>query len=122
MILIDGDMILHNDFIEDHAKNAFPGYFVQGTRVLLTKDRTQAFFKTQKLIPYFFNIGLRNRKNAIHSNILSLIFSVKKNYLRGIKTCNVAFFREDCISVNGFNNDFEGWGKEDSEFFCEVNE
>ena len=28
----------------------------------------------------------------------------------------MAFFKKDCINVNGFNNDFEGWGREDSEF------
>ena len=70
-----------------------------------------------------FNIlskGLSNRKNAIHSNFLSKLFSRKKNYLRGLKTCNVAFYRKDCISVNGFNNNFEGWGREDSEFFIRL--
>ena len=28
----------------------------------------------------------------------------------------MSFFKQDCIRVNGFNNDFEGWGREDSEF------
>ena len=28
----------------------------------------------------------------------------------------MAFYRKDCININGFNNDFEGWGREDSEF------
>ena len=28
----------------------------------------------------------------------------------------MAFYKEDCININGFNNDFEGWGREDSEF------
>ena len=28
----------------------------------------------------------------------------------------MAFFRKDCININGFNNEFEGWGREDSEF------
>jgi hypothetical protein len=28
----------------------------------------------------------------------------------------MSFFRKDCISVNGFNNEFKGWGREDSEF------
>ena len=28
----------------------------------------------------------------------------------------MAFFREDFLSVNGFNEDFVGWGREDSEF------
>ena len=27
----------------------------------------------------------------------------------------MSFFRKDFITVNGFNEDFEGWGKEDSE-------
>ena len=63
----------------------------------------------------FFSKGMKGRKNSIHSNFLSKIFSTKKNYLRGIKTCNIAFFRQDFINVNGFNNEFEGWGREDSE-------
>ena len=28
----------------------------------------------------------------------------------------MAFYRKDCININGFNNEFEGWGREDSEF------
>ncbi len=36
--------------------------------------------------------------------------------MRGVKSCNIAFYKKDCISINGFNNDFEGWGREDSEF------
>ena len=32
----------------------------------------------------------------------------------------MSFFRKDCISVNGFNNEFEGWGREDSEFIMRL--
>jgi predicted glycosyltransferase involved in capsule biosynthesis len=28
----------------------------------------------------------------------------------------MGFFRKDCVNINGFNNEFEGWGREDSEF------
>ena len=56
----------------------------------------------------------------IHSNFLSTIFSTKKNSIRGIKSCNIAFYKKDCISVNGFNHEFEGWGREDSEFFIRL--
>ena len=28
----------------------------------------------------------------------------------------MSFFKDDCIKINGFNNDFIGWGREDSEF------
>ena len=116
IILIDGDMILHPEFIKDHAINSELGFFVQGNRVLLSHSKTSKIIENQKINLSFIDFGLKNRKNSIHSNLLSRYFSVKRNHLKGIKTCNLAFFKKDCIAINGFNNDFEGWGREDSEF------
>jgi len=120
IILIDGDMILHPEFIKDHVNNAEPGYFIQGIRVLLTENTTRGVLENMSVNFSFFSQGIKNRKNAIHSNFLSRLFSKKKNYLRGIKTCNMAFFKQDCVNINGFNNDFEGWGREDSEFIVRL--
>jgi glycosyltransferase involved in cell wall biosynthesis len=120
IVLIDGDMILHPEFINDHINNAQPSYFVQGSRVLLTQDKTKQALDHQKINFSLLSNGLQNRKNAIHSNSLSTLFSNKKNTLRGIKSCNLAFFKQDCISVNGFNNEFVGWGREDSEFIMRL--
>ena len=39
IVLVDGDIILHPKFIQDHIDNAEVGYFVQGTRVLLNQNR-----------------------------------------------------------------------------------
>jgi glycosyltransferase involved in cell wall biosynthesis len=120
IVLVDGDMILHPEFINDHINNAQPGYFAQGSRVLLTQDKTKQALNQQKINFSLLSNGLQNRKNAIHSNSLSRLFSNKKNTMRGIKSCNLAFFKQDCISVNGFNNEFEGWGREDSEFIMRL--
>ena len=116
IILIDGDIILHPKFVQDHVNNAKVGYFMQGSRVLLSQDITEQIIISNRISFSFFSKGMKGRKNSIHSNFLSKIFSTKKNYLRGTKTCNIAFFRQDVINVNGFNNEFEGWGREDSEF------
>ena len=116
IILIDGDMILHPEFLQDHINNAEKGFFIQGTRALLTKEKTQVVLKKMNKSFSFFSYGIKNRKNLIHSNLLSKIFLQKKKYLRGVKTCNMSFFKKDCININGFNNDFVGWGREDAEF------
>ena len=116
IVLVDGDMILHPKFIQDHLDNAEPGYFIQGTRVLLTQKRTQQALNNSTGNFSFLSRGIRNRKNAIHSNYFSKLLSKKKNHIKGIKTCNMSFYKEDCLNINGFNNDFEGWGREDSEF------
>ena len=120
IVLIDGDMILHPEFINDHINQAQPSYFVQGSRVLLTEDKTNQTLDQQKINFSLLSNGLQNRKNAFHSNILSKLFSNKRNYLRGIRTCNMAFYKQDCININGFNNEFEGWGREDSEFIMRL--
>ena len=116
IVLIDGDTILHHDFVKDHIRNAEPGFFVQGGRVLLSKTETQNAIKKQLINFLFFGADMMNRKNSIHSNLLSMIFSSKKNHHKGVKSCNMAFYKTDCEKINGFNNDFEGWGREDSEF------
>jgi len=116
IVLIDGDMLLHRKFVQDHIAAAESGFFVQGSRVLLSKTYTQKIL-AEKIVSFsFFSSKLKNRKNTIHSKLLSSIFSNKKNHLRGIKSCNMGFYKKDCTKINGFNNEFEGWGREDSEF------
>ena len=62
IVLIDGDMILHPEFINDHINNAQPNYFVQGSRVLLTQDKTKQALDQQKINFSFLSNGLQNRK------------------------------------------------------------
>jgi glycosyltransferase involved in cell wall biosynthesis len=116
IILIDGDVVLHKNFIQDHLVNSEFGYFVQGSRVLINDVESKKILSGKNMSFHFFSPGIKNRKNSIRSKLLSTLFSNKKNHIQGIKSCNLAFFREDCMNVNGFNNDFKGWGREDSEF------
>jgi hypothetical protein len=102
--------------LKDHIANAESGFFVQGSRTLLSEKQTKKALAEKTVNFPFFSSGLKNRKNSIHSKFLSSIFSSKKNHLLGIKSCNMAFYKKDCLNINGFNHEFEGWGREDSEF------
>lgn len=117
IILIDGDMVLHPKFVEDHLRCAKRRCFVQGSRVLLDASMTQsAIVSAAFRAPSFFgNVG--NRKNMLRLGWLShLICQKQSRSLSGTKTCNMAFFREDAFTVNGFNEAFTSWGREDTEF------
>jgi len=116
IILIDGDMILEKNFIQDHINDSIKGFFIQGTRSLLSQNLTQKILDGNREKLNVFQKGLMNKKNSIRSPLLSKIFSTNKNSLSGIKTCNMSFFLDDFFTVNGFNNDIQGWGREDSEF------
>ena len=116
IILIDGDLILHKNFIYDHIKFAKRGFFLQGGRVLLQKDLTKQIINGKQAKLSLFTKGIKNRKNCIYLPLLSKFLSFSTTSIRGIKSCNFSLFKEDILKVNGFDNRFVGWGREDSEF------
>ncbi len=116
LILIDGDMILHREFVEDHIRCCETGVFIQGGRVLIAKQQTEEMLHTAYNVPGFFSSGLNNRKNAIHAPVLCQIFARRTKRLGGVRTCNFSLFKADAYRVNGFDEAFVGWGREDSEF------
>lgn len=116
IVLVDGDIVLEPHFIEDHLGFACPGYFVQGTRVLLSRELSAEVLAKRAMLPVCTRRGVENRKNCLRSRVLARLFSFTSRSVTGIKTCNFAFYKEDAVAVNGFNEDFVGWGREDSEF------
>ncbi|ASK28266.1 glycosyltransferase family 2 protein [Neisseria chenwenguii] len=118
IILIDGDMLLHRAFVADHLKHARKGRLIQGSRVLLTEGKTAAILKADSLPKLsVFSDGIEKRSAALRLPPLAAFTARKGNRRhRSIKTCNMAFFRSDALAVNGFDNGYVGWGREDSDF------
>lgn len=113
IIIIDGDLILEKHFIEDHIKNKEKGCFIQGSRVITDVHVAKKMINGKKV--NIFEKGLKNKLNMIRNNLLSKLITKKDKNLRGIRSCNMSFFKKDLIEVNGFEEEIEGWGREDSE-------
>lgn len=120
LIMVDGDMVLGPDFISSHLSISAPGYLIQGSRVLLSQETTELYLTGQIKNLAWNTPKISNRLNAINSPVLSRLFSKEKNNLQSVRGCNMAFWREDVIRVNGFNEEFHGWGREDSEFVARM--
>ena len=116
IISIDGDIVLHQKFIESHLHFIKKGVFLQGHRVMLNPELTKRAIKLNLLKFSFFNLNLSNRKNTIHNFFLANIFSLISKKHKGLKGGVLSFWKEDALSVNGFDEDFIGWGKEDTEY------
>ncbi|WP_321298563.1 glycosyltransferase family 2 protein [Marinifilum fragile] len=115
IIQIDGDIILHKKFVQDHIEIAESGYFVSGKRAYINKkeslklqvnpDKEINFFalkdKMQVVrLPHFFNF--RRLSNS-------------KNPNKGIKGSNMAFWKKDIVNINGYDEELKMWGYEDKE-------
>lgn len=120
IILLDGDCVVNNHFISDHLFLAEEGCFIQGKRVHVVRDAVDSFtHEHANSFPLLIKMSLRGKISNVHHVIrLPFDFSVKNRKLKGIKSCNMSFFRRDVLAVNGFNEDFIGWGNEDSELAC----
>lgn len=117
VLLVDGDMVLHPDFVADHIAAAEPGFFVQGSRVLTTPAFRDRMLGNPELRPTLLSSGIAKRRNAMRIRALSRAFIAlnPRTEPHAIKTCNQGWWRSDLIRCNGFDERIEGWGREDVE-------
>ena len=115
VVFLDGDTLPHPRFIADHQAQARLNRFTQGHRCLVEREAAEWFGQGD---------FARDRWRAWRSGQLSgglrafrwpLPWWRTRRDLRGIRGCNLGIWRADLIRVNGYNEAFEGWGREDSE-------
>lgn len=121
-IFMDGDCVPRANFIQRHAALAEAGWFVSGSRVLLNPVLTSAALTGQKKILSWSNWQwLMSRLKGQCNRLLPLLnipFLPRKKSAqawRGAKTCNLALWRVDFFRIAGFDEQFTGWGYEDSD-------
>jgi glycosyltransferase involved in cell wall biosynthesis len=119
IIQVDGDCLLHPAFIADHLRFAKQNTFVCGTRSMINEDYTTELLGKGSLpFPLKTKGHLSKKYNAVYNGLLSALHywfqRSRKNYLY-VKGCNMAFWKNDLLKVNGYNEDFVGWGKEDND-------
>lgn len=116
IIQIDGDLILHTGFVADHINIAERGYFVVGSRAILGPQVSSRILSgdlsSASLSP--FGCDMRNRLNAVRIPLLTRLLATRRGH--GARGCNMAFWRDDVVAVNGYDESMTGWGHEDKEF------
>ncbi len=116
IIQIDGDLILHRDFIKDHLNFARKGYYIKGGRVNIKEKLTHKLCAQGKYFhPGFFTPGLKRRENSLHLPFIARKLALHRKTKPGLG-CNMSFWREDALAINGYDEYFVGWGGEDFDF------
>ena len=127
-IFLDGDCIARPDFVATHRRLAEPGAFVTGNRILLSRELTAKVLR-EKLAPenWSFTRWLAERRRCGVNRLAALLRlplgplrRLRQRQWRGARSCNLAIWRADLDRVDGFDADYIGWGKEDSDIIVRL--
>jgi len=127
-IFLDGDCIVREDFVATHRRLAEHGWFVTGNRSLLSSELTAKVLR-EKLTPETWGPvqwlterwrGGINRLSGLLQLPLGPLRRIRRDAWQGARACNLAVWRMDLDRVDGFDADYKGWGKEDSDFIVRL--
>jgi glycosyltransferase involved in cell wall biosynthesis len=127
-IFLDGDCIARPDFVAMHRRLAERGWFVTGNRILLSAPLTQKIL-SEKRTPETWSIaewlgqrlsGGVNRLSAVLRLPLGPMRKLRPHAWKGARSCNLAIWRSDLDRIDGFDADYHGWGKEDSDIIVRL--
>jgi len=120
IIQIDGDCVPGKHFIEDHISNASSGLYLFGARVNTLPGHVDDVLRKRQIDFNPFSKGIKNRTRTMRSKILALLYKPRNTISGKLRGCNMSFWRQDFMAINGYNADIEGWGREDSEMIIRL--
>jgi glycosyltransferase involved in cell wall biosynthesis len=114
LIFTDGDCVPHPQFVADHAALAEKNFWVQGRRCFVREEFVPEFSAGK--IPALGWMLVGKISGATKGVRLPFPIIRRDTRQRGIIGCNMAFWRDDLVAVNGYDEDYTGWGTgEDSD-------
>lgn len=117
IIQIDGDIILHKHFVKNHINLSQKNTYLYGSRVSLNEGFSKKVLSLKKInFNWLFSKGLLRRSRAIYFPLYNTFIKSKTSNSSKLRGCNISYWRKDAYLINGYNEDFKGWGYEDYEF------
>ena len=108
VVMLDGDCVPQRQFIRDHGALAEKNFWVQGRRCFVKEAYVMDFAVGRTPIGAW---SLRGRITGLAKAFRLPFPVVRRNRRhRGIIGCNMGFWREDLVAVNGFDEEYTGWG------------
>lgn len=116
IIELDGDVFIHPRLIEDHLALAARGCYVKGVRVNLNKELTEDICLARRPRPIgLLTRGIETKRlNTLRVPAVSRLLADRyRRHRSSALGCNMSFWRDDFLAINGYDEFYEGWGGED---------
>ena len=127
-VFLDGDCLVRPDFIATHRRLAERGWFVTGNRALLSAELTARVLRDDIAVEIwgtFAWIAQRaradvNRLGPVLRSPLGPLRKLRPQAWQDARSCNLAVWRADIDRIDGFDANFSGWGREDSDLLVRL--
>lgn len=126
LIFIDGDCVPHKDFVKNHLKYRKKGCYLAGRRVDLGPEFSNRLTPDMVLSGDLnrLNMGLLmsvikkdstyfHRSIPVYNSLLRKVLNMEK--VDDMKGCNFSVDKESVLKINGFDEDYEGYAREDTD-------
>ncbi len=124
VLLTDGDCIPHPHLIATHRRLAQEETLICGSRILLSHAYTKQLCHAKDIPTFTAFHCIKNRLkghiNRVFPLFLPAHLSAVKQKLSGIHGCHISCHTKDLLHINGFDESFEGWGREDSDLVARL--
>lgn len=123
LIFLDMDCLPHRDFVRNHLRYGAPDTVITGRRVDLSRQAaptpSQILERGLGLNPIsLLQLGLRGKARRIeHGFVAPLLY---ESWYKELLGSNFSMGRAEMLEMNGFNEEFEGWGGEDTELYVRL--
>ena len=123
LVFLDGDCVTRPDFVGVHRALAEPGWFVSGNRALLSRTLTEAVLRDglepetwgyRRWLAQRLSGGL-NRLAPVVRLPLGPLRKLRAGLWTAARSCNFGAWRSDLHGIGGFDPDYSGWGREDTD-------
>ncbi|MEK7690722.1 MAG: glycosyltransferase, partial [Bdellovibrionota bacterium] len=126
-IFLDGDCVPHRDYVADHLREREPGRYLAGRRVELgptfSEDLTSedvargslGFPPSYRLFVSALTGDSDHLQRLVRFPAPWMRRLVGMNRIDDLKGCNYSVAREALLALNGFDEEYEGYGREDTD-------
>jgi glycosyltransferase involved in cell wall biosynthesis len=124
VILTDGDCIPTASLVSTHLRLARPGCLITGSRILLSQAYSADLLQNARLPDMRMWALIGHRLHRHINRLLPILLPTRlagpSQRLHGIHGCHMSCWRDDLLRINGFDESFEGWGREDSDLVARL--
>ena len=126
LLLTDGDCVPLPRTVETHRNVAKQNHLISGGRVLLSQQWTERLssgdveLHSDASLTEWLSHRLKNNINRILPLCIPPHLGRANRKLRGIRGCHVSCWLDDLRKINGFDESYEGWGREDSDLVARL--